>query len=77
MYILRCVSEELTAAHLVESAHHAGYAAEAGEMEMDTKYESSVAAAGGKFYPLIVESLGLWSPNSLQILKSMARRTRF
>ena len=29
---------------------------------------------GAVFYPLVIESLGLWSPQSLEILKIIARR---
>ena len=36
---------------------------------------ANVEVAGGLFYPLVVESYGTWSPNSLQILKTMARRS--
>ena len=32
-------------------------------------------AAGGVFYPLIVECFGCWSPSSLQMLKNIARKS--
>ena len=38
---------------------------------------SLVSSTGSIFYPVVVESLGLWSPNSLQVLKTIARRTSF
>ena len=35
---------------------------------------ANVEVTGGLFYPLVVELYGTWSPNSLQILKTIARR---
>ena len=55
----------------------AGAAAEAGELEKDQRHDSLVSSTGSIFYPIVVESLGLWSPNSLQVLKTIARRTSF
>ena len=50
----------------------AGVAAGCGEVDKDSHHEASVRAAGGIFVPLVVESLGLWSPNSLAILRVIA-----
>ena len=36
------------------------------------KHEEEVNAIGGLFFPLIVETLGLWTPNSLWIIKRIA-----
>ena len=38
-------------------------------IDKDGKHEEEVNAAGGLFFPLIVETLGLWTPNSLRIIK--------
>ena len=51
------------------SAATAGVAAGCGEIDKDSHHEASVRAAGGIFVPLVVESLGLWSPNGLAILR--------
>ena len=51
-----------------------GAAAEAGEREKDGKHYDDVTRTGTMFFPLAVESLGLWSPSSLEILKTIARR---
>ena len=60
---------------MVKDACQEGVAAEAGEREKDSSYKDTVSENGGVLYPLFVESLGLWSPSSLQILKSICRRT--
>ena len=51
------------------SAATAGVAAGCGEVDKDSHHEASVWAAGGIFVP------GLWSPNSLAILRVIALRT--
>ena len=61
--------------YVVHSAHCAGAAAAAGEIEKDDRHMANVEVAGGLFYPLVVESYGTWSPNSLQILKTITRRS--
>ena len=62
---------------MVKVACQAGFATEAGEREKDSSSKDIVSENGGVFYTLVVESLGLWSPSSLQILKSICRRTTF
>ena len=53
------------------SAATAGVAAGRGEVDKDSRHES-----GGHFYSfLVVETLGLWSLNSLIVLKNVALRT--
>ena len=61
--------------YVVHSAHCAGAAAAAGEIEKDDRHMANVEVAGGLFYPLVVESYCTWSSNSLQILKTIARRS--
>ena len=50
----------------------AGAAREAGEVEKDSRHEEDVTASGCIFFPLVVESLGLWTPTSLQVLWAIA-----
>ena len=38
------------------------------------RHDDEVTAAGGIFYRLAVETLGLWTPYSLKILRSIASR---
>ena len=63
--------------YLVQAAHHAGAATEAGEQDKDDHHESHVTAAGGVFHPLVCESLGLWSPHSHHVIKAIVRRLSF
>ena len=53
----------------------AGAAAEAGEMAKDLRHDANVTASGGVFYPLVVESFGTWSAHSLEVLKTVVRKT--
>ena len=50
-------------------------AAEAGERIKDSRHEDLVTTSGGLFYPLAVECLGCWTPSSLEIIKTIARKT--
>ena len=50
-------------------------AAETGEMAKDLRHDANVTASGGVFYPLVVESFGTWSVHSLEVLKTIARKT--
>ncbi len=56
---------------------HAGQAADAGKREMDLKHDDDVSQAGSKFFPLAVETLGLWSTQSLETLKVIANRAAY
>ena len=71
------VRNSLQPAYLIKAATCAGAAAETGELEKDQRHDSLVSSTGSIFYPIVVESLGLWSPNSLQVLKTIARRISF
>ena len=62
-------------AYVAKSAISAGAAAMAGEEEKDHRHDSEVNAAGGYFYPIIVESFGLWTSSSLATLKVIASKT--
>ena len=68
------VRNPLQGSLLSQSAVTAGVAASRGEVEKDAHHEEAVLGAGGIFIPLAVESLGLWSPASLKILRDIAVR---
>ena len=68
------VRNSLQGSLLSQSAVTAGVAASRGEVEKDAHHEEAVLGAGGIFIPLAVESLGLWSPASLKILRDIAVR---
>ena len=69
------VRNSFSPSHIINAASKAGVAAEAGECEKDLRHDENVAAAGGIFYPLIVETYGVWSMHSLEVLKSIAKKT--
>ncbi len=48
--------------NLNRALSNAGVAAREAEMRKDAKYEEHVHRNGGRFVPLVMESLGLWSP---------------
>ena len=50
-------------------------ATEAGERDEDSRRGDLVTAGGGIFYPLVVDCLGCWTPSSLEIIKTTARKT--
>ena len=56
------------------AASQPGAAAEAGGKEKDGKHNDDVTKAGSMFYPLVLETLGFWSPHSLKTLKIIAKR---
>ena len=58
----------------MQTACYAGAAAEAGKDEKVLRHQTMVPATGSIFEPLVVESLGLWTPNSLRTLKSIERK---
>ena len=69
------VRNSLQPSYINKSATQAGAAAAAGELEKIAHYEEEVESSGCDFYPLVGETLGVWTPSSLEILKIMARRT--
>ena len=60
--------------YILTTAIQAGAAAEAGELEKDSRHEASVIAAGGLFYPMVVETLGLWTPFGVKTLKAISSK---
>ena len=69
------VRNSLLPQFLINSSLQAGAAAASGELEKDSKYLEAVESAHCLFYPLVIETLGTWSPSSLETLKTIARRT--
>ena len=60
---------------LNQSAILAGVAASRGEVEKDAYYEKAVLVVGRIFIPLAVETLGLWTPAGLKVLRDIAIRS--
>ena len=69
------IRNSLQSSYIRLSAREAGAAALAGESEKDDRHQEAVERTGCMFFPLAVETLGVWSPNSLETLKIIARRT--
>ena len=57
------------------SAATAGAAVGCGEANKDSCHKAAVRAAKGIFISLVVEALGLWSPNSLAVLRNVVLHT--
>ena len=68
------VRSSLQPKFLSRATVQAGAAIEAGEIEKDSKHKKDVVSAGGLFFPLVVESLGLWTPSSLHTLRTITSR---
>ncbi|XP_062512057.1 uncharacterized protein LOC134187899 [Corticium candelabrum] len=71
------VRSSLQPSFLTQAASHPGAASDAGEMEKDERHHLNVSSTGSLFHPLVVETLGLWTAASLQVLKIIARRASF
>ena len=69
------IRNSLQASYLLESATQPVAAAAGGDSEKIARCKDEVNAAGCDFYPLVVETLGVWSPSSVEFLKIIARRT--
>ena len=64
----------LQPAFLLRGAERAGFAAEAGVAAKDQLHATAVKESGGEFYPIVVESFGVWAPCSLITLREIASR---
>ena len=69
------VRNTLQPGNLNRSSVNAGAAAVVGEIKKDQKHEAHVERAGGRFYPLVMETLGVWTPSSLSTLCTIAARS--
>ena len=67
------VQSALHSGVLSHSAITPGFAALRGEMEKDAKHKALIEAVGGDFLPLVVDNFGIWTPSSVEILRSIAR----
>ena len=70
------VRNSLQPLYIIQAAHLAG-AAQKPVRGKKNNHDAQVTATGSIFHPLVWESLGLWSPRSLQLLKTIARRLSF
>ena len=52
----------------------ASVSAAAGEALKDKQHKANVVATAGQFYPLIVETFGVWTPFARETLEDIARR---
>ena len=68
------IRNSLQPSYVTKSAIQAGAAAEAGELEKDSRHEASVIAVGGLFYPMVVETLGLWTPFGVKTRKAISSK---
>ena len=67
------VRNTLQSAFLTRGASHAGVAADAGVAAKDMHHDEAVRSAGD-FFPLVVETFGVWAPSSLATLRTIASR---
>ena len=65
-----------TPSHLINAAINSGAAAVAGEVDKDERHLANVSSYGCLFYPLVVESYGVWAAHSLQVLRSIVKKSR-
>ena len=66
----------LQPSYIIQAVNRAGATAEVGVLEKGSCHEDIVKATGSLFEPL-VETLGLWLPHSMRMLKIIARKTTF
>ena len=76
-YFNATVRNSLQPSDLLQAKCYVGAAAEAGEDKKVLWHQTMASATGSIFEPFIVESLGPRTPNSLRILKSIARKATF
>ena len=62
----------LHSSHIIKATTKTGSAADAAECSKDHWHEYEVTVAGGVFYPLVVETHGLWTDSSLKIIKAIS-----
>ena len=66
------VRSTLRAGVVTHFALSSGFAALKGEVEKDVQHRGLVEAAGGVFFPLVVDNFGVWTPSSIEVLCSIA-----
>ena len=76
LHTLMCLYKELLQTFSDNhAANEAGAAAKSGELKKDNRHDNNVTEAGGLFYPLLVETYGVWSTHSLEVIKLIAKRS--
>ena len=58
----------------MRGGEQAGIAAVAGVAVKDQLHAAAVEESGGEFYPIVVESFGVWAPCSLVTLREIVSR---
>ena len=58
---------------ITHSAVSPGFAALRGEIKKDARHRGFVEAARGVVLPLVVDNFGVWTPSSIEVLRSVAR----
>ena len=66
------IRDTLHPEHTNEASVSAGVAAPEGERRKDGKHRLRVEECGGRLVPLVVETLGLWTPYAKKMLKTSA-----
>ena len=61
--------------HLINAAIKTGAAAEAGKVDKDERHLANVSCYGCLFYPLVVESCEVWAAHSLEVLRSIVKKS--
>ena len=74
-YFNNSVRNSFTLPHLINAAIKAGAAAEAGEVDKDERHLANVSSYSGLFYPPVVESHGVWAAHSLEVLRSIVKKS--
>ena len=57
---------------ITHSALSLGFAALTGEIKKYAQHRGLVKAAGGVFFPLVVDNFGVWTPSSIEVLHFVA-----
>ena len=69
------VRNSFTPSHLINAAIKADAAAEAGEVDKDERHHANVSSYGCLFYPLVVESYEVLAAHSLEVLRSIVKKS--
>ena len=69
------VQNRLLPQFLNRASSGTGVAFSTGEMDKDAMHNHNVSSAGSVFFPLVVESLGLWTVSGISLLRCIAAHT--
>ena len=70
-----CIRNFFEPSQIINAANEAGVAAKFGESEKGNRHDNNVTAAGCLFHSLVVETYGVWSTHSLEVIKFIAKRS--